>query len=122
MSKPTSEKQAEIGDRLKAHLKRLGVSISDLGRAWGKHRQTAQQWVHGRSLPPGGEIPALCEMLGLDANTFLGVDARAELSDSEIGRIRSAILDRAKSRRTPRGSKGGGPKRPRKRPLRLVVN
>ena len=94
-----AKQQKAIGDRISEAMARLDISISELGLAWGGHRQTAQHWVHGRSMPPAAELPRLCRMLLLDANEMFGFTPLSARAPQEIEQARKAILIAAQATR-----------------------
>ena len=73
-----------IGARIREARQRLGVSITDLGLAYGGHRQTVQFWEKGKNFPPLSDFIHVCTLLRTDANHLLGAGPPRDLSDKEI--------------------------------------
>jgi transcriptional regulator with XRE-family HTH domain len=90
-----------IGGRIRARREQLGVTITDLGLAYGGKRQTAQHWEAGKSFPPVSDLRRLCDLLKLDANELLGITDMKSLTDREIASARLNILTKASEARNP---------------------
>jgi len=106
-----SDQNTLIGQRISEAMARLGVSISELGLAWGGSRQTAQHWVHGRHLPTAGELPRLCRLLLIDANELLCLKPLASRSNTEIVEARKHILALANAARERQLKKTASPRK-----------
>lgn len=72
-----------IGERIRDARKRLDVSVTELGVAFGGTRQKVQFWERGENFPPLSEFPKLCQMLRTDANTLLGMGEMKPLNEQE---------------------------------------
>lgn len=94
-----------IGGRIRARREELGVTITDLGLAYGGKRQTAQHWESGKSFPPVSDLRRLCDLLSMDANELLGITDMKSLTEREITSARLAILTKAAAARA--GSQEG---------------
>ncbi len=80
-----------IGARIRDARERLGVTITDLGLAYGGHRQTVQHWENGKNFPPLSDFPRLCHLLRMDANSLLGMQAMKLLTQEDILSARMQI-------------------------------
>lgn len=80
-----------IGARIREARERLGVSINDLGLAYGASRQTAQFWEKGMHFPPLSEFPRLCNLLRMDANQILGMQSMRPLTEEEALQAKNMI-------------------------------
>jgi transcriptional regulator with XRE-family HTH domain len=88
-----------IGARIKEARLRLGVSITDLGLAYGGHRQTVQHWEAGKNFPPLSDFPRLCELLRTSPNIILGMTDELALSDRDLSTARTNIEALARTAR-----------------------
>lgn len=89
--KVIGDEEKAIGARIRLARIRLDVSITDLGLAYGGKRQTAQFWEKGTHFPPLKDFPRLCDMLRIDANQILGMEAMKALTEQEKNAARFAI-------------------------------
>jgi transcriptional regulator with XRE-family HTH domain len=80
-----------IGARIRDARERLGVNLTELGLAYGGHRQTVQHWEHGKNFPPLKDFPRLCHLLRMDANALLGMTAMKALTEQDILSARMQI-------------------------------
>jgi transcriptional regulator with XRE-family HTH domain len=62
-----------IASAIQDAINRFGITITDLGLAWGKNRQNVQHWIKGSHSPKAADLPRLCELLGISANELLDV-------------------------------------------------
>src|SRR5688572_12372290 len=81
-----------IGARIREARERLGVTITDLGLAFGGTRQKVQFWETGKNFPPVSDLRRLCELLRVDANSLLGMHEMKSLNEHEIISARNKIL------------------------------
>lgn len=88
--KTVSGADRALGASIRKARERLGVSITDLGLAYGGSRQTVQFWEAGKHFPPLSDFPRLCQLLKTDPNHLLGMDVMAELTEQEV---RAAALE-----------------------------
>ena len=91
-----------IGARIRQARERIGVSITDLGLAYGKNRQTVQFWENGKHFPPLGDFYRLCELLHTDANYLLGIKDTDVLTEEEAAKARLAIETAARREKLTR--------------------
>lgn len=89
-----------IGARIRMQRELLGVSVTDLGLAFGGTRQKVQFWERGENFPPFSEIPRLCNLLRMDPNYLLGMGPARELTEKEIRTARLEIQSAAAGART----------------------
>lgn len=116
-SQATATDQA-IAARIREARERLGVSMTELGLAYGGHRQTAQHWERGASFPPLSDFPKLCDLLRVTPNQLLGMDAMNSLTEKEKIAARLAIENaamRAKMQKRMRSDNYGSQERLRRR-------
>jgi transcriptional regulator with XRE-family HTH domain len=91
-----------IGARIRKARERLGVSITDLGLAYGKNRQTVQFWENGKHFPPLSDFNRLCRLLRTDANQLLGFGDMAVITEQEAVQARLEIETLAHQERSRR--------------------
>ena len=80
-----------IGARIRQARERIGVSITDLGLAYGKNRQTVQFWENGKHFPPLSDFNRLCLMLRTAPNQLLGIEVMDVLTEQEAAKARLEI-------------------------------
>lgn len=97
VAKHTEEER--IGRRIHTAILRLGVTITDVGLAWGGSRQTAQHWIKGNHLPAARYLGRLCKMLLIDANELLDISPLSMHSEADQEAARASILEYAEQRR-----------------------
>jgi transcriptional regulator with XRE-family HTH domain len=114
-NQPISGDDMELGARIRKARERLGVSITDLGLAFGKNRQAVQFWENGKHFPPLSDFGRLCRMLRADANYFLGMGVMDVLTEQEAAKARLEIESAAARERTRREEAAS--KRPARRGL-----
>lgn len=102
-----------IGARIRVAREEIGVSIAELGLAYGKNRQTVQFWERGENFPPLSEFPKLCDLLKTDANSILGLKAMKPLTEQEVAAARTKIQLMASAKK----AEGAARKRPVRRGL-----
>jgi transcriptional regulator with XRE-family HTH domain len=95
----TGEDRA-IGARIRMQRQRLGVSVTELGLAFGGSRQKVQFWERGENFPPVSEFSRLCQLLRTDPNYFILGGQPKELTEREIRAARLEIQSAAASART----------------------
>lgn len=88
---PVTGAERAIGARIREARERLGVSIAELGLAWGGSRQKVQFWERGDHFPPLSDFRRLCELLRTDANQILGMHAMKALTDTDVISARMQI-------------------------------
>jgi len=93
------ETAKKIVARLQEAMARLGITITDLGFAWGGYRQTAQHWINNGNLPPARDIPHLCDLLLITPNELFCVAPLAPRSPTELERARHQLLELAEQTR-----------------------
>ena len=113
--KQVSGNDIEIGARIKKARERLGVSITALGLAYGKNRQTVQFWENGKAFPPLSDFERLCWLLRTDANQLLGIQGMGALTEQEATKARLEI-EIAAARERGRREGGARPRSARKGP------
>lgn len=79
------------GDALRARLKELGMTQTDLAIGLGISTQAVQHWVAGRSGPSSGLVPKVIEMLQLEVETS-PVDQRLNKLSDEVNQLRDAVV------------------------------
>ena len=98
VAKHTEEER--IGRRIHTAILKLGVTITDVGLAWGGSRQTAQHWIRGKHLPAARYLGRLCKMLLIDANELLDINPLSMHSTADQEAARASILEYAQQRRS----------------------
>ena len=104
----------QIGARIRMQRERIGVSVTDLGLAFGGTRQKVQFWERGENFPPVSEFTRLCAMLRAEPNYLLGLSQPSELTEKEIRTARLEIQSAAMRTRTE-GQTSGRVLQPRQR-------
>lgn len=94
---PVTGSERAIGARIREARERLGVSIAELGAAWGGSRQKVQFWERGDHFPPLSDFRRLCELLRTDANQILGMSAVKPLDDTDVLSARMQIQTMAQA-------------------------
>lgn len=94
---PVTGSERAIGARIREARERLGISIAELGAAWGGSRQKVQFWERGDHFPPLSDFRRLCELLRTDANQILGMSAMNPLSDTDVVSARMQIQSMAQA-------------------------
>jgi transcriptional regulator with XRE-family HTH domain len=93
------------GDALRARLKQLGMTQTDLSDALGIRPQSVQHWVAGRTGPNSHLLPKVIEALQLELETS-PVDQRLTELGDEVSRLRDLVtalaerVDRLSDQRT----------------------
>jgi transcriptional regulator with XRE-family HTH domain len=95
----TGEDRA-IGARIRIQRQRLGVSVSELGLAFGGSRQKVQFWERGENFPPVSDFSRLCHLLRTDPNYIILGAPATDLTEKEIRAARLEIQSAATSART----------------------
>lgn len=96
----TGEDRA-IGARIRIQRQRLGVSVTELGLAFGGSRQKVQFWERGENFPPVSDFARLCSLLRADPNhILLGAPLAKDLSDKDVKAARLEIQSAAIRART----------------------
>ncbi len=67
-----------IGERIKSHRTRLGMTREQLARCLGVSPQAVSKWEHGQSCPDISILPELASVLGTSIDELLGRGAVAE--------------------------------------------
>lgn len=96
---PVTGFERAIGARIREARERLGVSITELGLAWGGSRQKVQFWERGDHFPPLSEFPKLCQLLRTDANSLLGIHAMKPLTEQEKISAKTQIQSLARAQK-----------------------
>lgn len=97
--KAITEADRAIGGRIRAARERLGVTVTDLGLAFGGKRQTAQFWERGAHFPPASDLKRLCQLLRIDANHLLGIQHLPLETERDVESARRALLAEAQRAR-----------------------
>ena len=79
------------GEPLRARLKELGMTQTDLADALGIRPQSVQHWVTGRTGPNSRMIPKVIEVLQLEVERSSNSEQLDRLED-EVSRLREAVL------------------------------
>lgn len=66
--------QRSLGQRILERRKARGLTQEQLGIELGVTPQAVSRWENGESAPDIGSVPDLCRVLGVSADTLLGVD------------------------------------------------
>ncbi len=70
--------QKTIGDRIKFHRKKLGMTQEQLAERMGVSPQAVSKWEHNLSCPDISVLPDLADIFGITVDELLGKDAASE--------------------------------------------
>ena len=80
-----------IGERIKSHRTRLGMTREQLARCLGVSPQAVSKWEHGQSCPDISILPELASVLGTSIDELLGRGAVAENKPEQKEEARSLL-------------------------------
>jgi len=123
--RPVSEEDREMGNRVREARERLGITVTDLGYAFGGQasgRQQVQFWEKGTHFPPASDLAKLCRLLRVDGNYLLGLKPIAAETPRDISTTRDALIAlaaaaRESEREEPARKAQSKSRRPRLRPV-----
>ena len=77
--------QNTIGERIKHHRKRLGMTQEQLAERMGVTPQAVSKWETNQSCPDISALPQLAELFGISVDELLGKEPahRAEVVDGD---------------------------------------
>lgn len=112
-----TRKDPAMGLRIKKAREALGVSVGDLGYAYGGtkgSRQRVQFWERGENFPPAADLPRLCQLLNIDANHLLGTPSVSS-SARDLNAARERLLNLSSQARRNEADAEADFKSPKKR-------
>lgn len=83
---------ATMGDRIKAHRKRLGMTQEQLAERMGVSAQAVSKWENNLSCPDISVLPELADVFGITVDELLGKDKavhEAEVVEPDDHRVKS---------------------------------
>ena len=73
-----------IGDRIKYHRKRLGMTQEQLAERMGVSAQAVSKWENNLSCPDISVLPELAEVFGISVDELLGKTDSTPAKEAEV--------------------------------------
>ncbi len=70
---PVDSERSAIGSRIRRALDAKGISLSEIGRRFGRSQSAVSGWVSGKTQPSLEHLAEICRLTGVSADEILGV-------------------------------------------------